>query len=154
MCGLPASGKTTVARRLAAELPAVHFSLDEWMLRLHGLPYDDPRYGARVDACRELIWDVAARVVGLGLDVILDWNHWSRSRRADSRRRAEAAGASVRVHYVDVPVTVAARRAAARTAAGEDAWSHRLDDAAVRHAETFFEPPADDEGFDVVRFTA
>ncbi|WP_460532347.1 AAA family ATPase [Flindersiella endophytica] len=33
LCGLVGAGKTTCARRLAADLPAVRFSPDEWMLR-------------------------------------------------------------------------------------------------------------------------
>jgi predicted kinase len=47
LCGLPGAGRTTHARRLAAERPAVRFSLDEWMLRLYRLRYDDPEYAAR-----------------------------------------------------------------------------------------------------------
>lgn len=36
MVGLPGSGKTTRARRLAAELPAVHLATDRWHLALWG----------------------------------------------------------------------------------------------------------------------
>ena len=35
LCGLNGAGKTTLARSLEASLPAVRFSLDDWMLRLH-----------------------------------------------------------------------------------------------------------------------
>jgi len=53
LCGLPGAGKTAYAYSLEAELPAVRFSLDEWMLRLYPWSYDDPRYVARLDgACR------------------------------------------------------------------------------------------------------
>ncbi|NJC23977.1 putative kinase [Arthrobacter pigmenti] len=34
LCGLNGAGKTTYARQLEHELPAVRFSLDEWMLHL------------------------------------------------------------------------------------------------------------------------
>jgi predicted kinase len=44
LAGLNGAGKTTFARHLEADLPAVRFTLDEWLLRLHGLRYDDPRY--------------------------------------------------------------------------------------------------------------
>lgn len=33
--GLSGSGKSTLARTLQAQGPAVRFTLDEWMLRLH-----------------------------------------------------------------------------------------------------------------------
>lgn len=47
LCGLPGAGKTVYARGLEADLPAVRFTLDEWMLRLYSWSYDDPRYGAQ-----------------------------------------------------------------------------------------------------------
>lgn len=34
VCGLPGAGKTTLARRLADEVPAVRLSGDEWMVAL------------------------------------------------------------------------------------------------------------------------
>lgn len=42
MCGIVASGKTSRARLLAAELRAVRLSRDEWMLRLYGVPLEQP----------------------------------------------------------------------------------------------------------------
>ena len=49
MCGLVAAGKTTLARRLAHDLPAVRLTRDEWMLRLYGGSYDDPSYVERLE---------------------------------------------------------------------------------------------------------
>lgn len=46
LCGLPGAGKTTLARRLEAGLPAIRFSLDEWMLRLYpDLHFASGNYG-------------------------------------------------------------------------------------------------------------
>lgn len=42
LAGLNGSGKTTHARRLEKTVPAVRFTLDEWMLRLHDMKFDDP----------------------------------------------------------------------------------------------------------------
>ncbi len=104
MCGLIAAGKTELAKRLARELPAVRFSRDEWMRRLYDLAHDDPMYVERLPPCTALMWDVALDVLRGGVDVVLDWNHWSRQRRLDARRRAEAAGVDLVVHFVDVPI--------------------------------------------------
>ena len=68
------------ARQLEADLPAVRFTLDEWLLRLNDLRYDDPRYPALADSCKSLIWDTACQVMRAGVDVLLDWNQWSRAR--------------------------------------------------------------------------
>lgn len=55
MCGLVAGGKTTVARQLARDLPAVRLSRDEWMIRLFDLKYDDPLYVDGLVPCTELL---------------------------------------------------------------------------------------------------
>jgi predicted kinase len=146
LCGLAAAGKTTYARRLEADLPAVRFTLDEWMLRLYGLRYDDPEYAARLDGCQALIWDTALQVLRLGHDVVLDWNQWNPDRRKRWRVRAEGAGYRVRLHHLDVPLDTAIARARDRDT---DA-SHRLDEAAVRHSARILQPPSPAEGFDLV----
>ena len=150
LCGLVAAGKTTVARRLAEELPGLRLSRDEWMLRLVGRPYDDPVYVAALQPCTDLLWSVAIEVLRLGTDVILDWNHWSRDRRAEAAGRARAAGFDVVVHYVDVDVETAIRQAAARREANPPG-AHVVDEAGVRHLATILEPPTDAEGLVIVR---
>lgn len=149
VCGLPASGKTTHARKLAEERGAVRFTLDEWMLRLYGLSYDDPVYAEHGETCQQLIWDVALQVLSLGRDVILDWNHWSRERRARWRDRAAADGFRVELHFLDVSAETAIKRAQLR----EDAWSHDIDAKGVEHMASLLERPSDDEGIPIRRIT-
>lgn len=148
MCGLVGGGKTTLAKRLASELPALRLSRDEWMLRLYDLPFDDPRSVERLPACTDLLWSVALDTLALGTDVVLDWNHWSRQRRAEARERAAAAGYGLIIHFLDVPVAVAIERAAGRLAVGT-AYAYEIDEAGVRHFATIFEPPDPSEGLEV-----
>ena len=54
--GLPGAGKTTVARRLAAELPAVRLTPDDWMKPLFGV--------SDVDGAREGILGAGREVEG------------------------------------------------------------------------------------------
>lgn len=143
LAGLNGAGKTTLAKELATSLPGVRFSLDEWMLRLHGLAFDDDGYAALADRCRELIWDTAAQVLAADVDVILDWNMWSRKRRADAVRRAGALGVRPQLHYVMVPLDVAVAQAQQRS----DPASHRLTAREVEHMVELFEEPQPDEGF-------
>ncbi|MEM8531378.1 MAG: AAA family ATPase, partial [Chloroflexota bacterium] len=51
MCGLPTSGKTTFARRIATERRAIRFTLDEWMINLYDYTIYDPEYGEYVGRC-------------------------------------------------------------------------------------------------------
>ena len=143
LAGLNGAGKTTHARHLADTLPAVRFSLDEWMLRLYELSFDGELYPSRAEKCRALIWDLAAQVLRSGSSVVLDWNMWSRSRRAEAVERASALGVTCHLHHVVVPLDVAIRRAMDR----RDLNAHRLDADAVRHLGRLFEPPQASEGF-------
>lgn len=149
LCGLPAAGKSTVARQLDQTRPAVRFTLDEWMLRLHALPYDDPQYAELSGRCQELIWSTAQQVLFNGVDVVLDWNQWSRRRRAHWRDKALRAGHGVRLHHVDVPVEVAVERARRRGADGSQQWTHDLDAAGIHHLARLFERPTEDEGLPI-----
>ena len=143
LAGLNAAGKTTFARRLERELPAVQFTLDEWTLRLHGLSYDRPGYPAAAAACRELIWDTAVQVLRTGAPVILDWNLWSRERRAEWVGRAADVDASCVLHYLEVPLQTALDQGQATTFS----TAHTLSPDAIRHLAALFEPPTDAEDF-------
>lgn len=145
MCGLVAAGKTSLARRLASELPGVRLSRDEWMLRLFGGRYDDPAYVERLGPCTELLWELAVDIVRSGANVVLDWNFWSGERRAEALRRAQDAGVEVVLHWLDVPVEEVIRRAGRRLA-DRPADAHEIDEEAVRHFASIFEPPSVDEG--------
>jgi predicted kinase len=119
------------------------------MIRLYRLSFDDPLYAKHLDPCTELIWDVATKALRLGINVILDWNHWSRQRRADAFDRARTAGFDAVVHFLDVPIDTAIRRAHHRLST-LPADAHRIDEAAVRHFATIFERPTDDESLQII----
>lgn len=148
ICGLNGAGKTTYAHLLERTLPGVRFSLDEWMLKLHGMRYDDPRYPDAADVCKELIWATARQVLRTGVDVILDWNQWSQQRRREWKEKAESAGVRPVLYYVRVPLEIAIARAVSRAAQRIDS-SHELDAGAVRHLQSLFEVPTDEEGIEV-----
>ena len=145
MCGLVAAGKSTYARRLAAERRAFYASLDAWMLALHGIRFHEPTYGPLADRCRLQIWEVARQVLHLGHDVVLDWNCLHPERRRVWRDRIEAAGFPVLLHFVDVDLDTAIARAAQRAASG-DPTSYLLTEEDVRQHATIFVPPTAAEG--------
>jgi predicted kinase len=140
ICGLPGSGKTTLAKELERALPALRLAADEWMSRIVGDGFDDEKRSI-VEAVQ---WEIAARVLSLGIDVILENGFWSRKERDQYRLRAAALGADTKLHFLDVPRDELLRRLALRnaasppdtfpvTAAQIDLWSD------------WFESPAPDE---------
>jgi len=71
--GYLGAGKTTFARRLERNIPAIRFSHDEWMVRFYG---NDPPIEHFADYCRrvyEQMEEIWPRCLELGLNVVLDF---------------------------------------------------------------------------------
>ena len=140
LCGLPGSGKTTVARRLEGELDAVRFCPDEWMARL-GIDLFDQQTRAEIEA---LQWELAQRLLRGGDTVVIEWGVWRRSERDELRSAARRLGARVELRYLDVPLEVRWARVRDR------GMEQRLGTGALTHQnlveyDEMFEPPTDAE---------
>jgi predicted kinase len=96
VCGLPGSGKTTLAKELEGSLRAIRFSPDEWMDALSLDVYDEERRG-KIEA---LQWNFGQKLLARGLTVIIEWGTWGRSERDTLRLGARALGAAVELHYL------------------------------------------------------
>lgn len=141
--GYLGAGKTTFARQLERDLPAIRFSQDEWMAHLYGIdpPIDQfPMFFQRIS---ELIAGLWPRCLELGVDVVLDLNFWSREERGETRATASALGASTRLYRLACTDEEAWRRIEQR--------NRNLDGSLFISRETFewlkarFEPLSDDE---------
>ncbi len=100
VCGLPGSGKTTLAKALEGSLRAVRLSPDDWLEALSLDLYDEERR-AKIEA---LQWGFGQRLLTLGLTVIIEWGTWGRAERDALRLGARALGASVELHYLSAPL--------------------------------------------------
>ena len=96
ICGLPGSGKTTVAKCLEESLHAVRLSPDEWMDDLSINLYDEDTR-ARIES---LQWQLGQKLLKLGLVVIIEWGTWGKSERDVLREGARKLGAAVELHYL------------------------------------------------------
>ena len=99
ICGLPGSGKTTLAKCLEESLNAVRLAPDEWMDALSINLYDEESR-ARIEA---LQWKLGQKLLKLGLVVIIEWGTWGKSERDALREGARQLGAAVELHYLSAP---------------------------------------------------
>jgi predicted kinase len=137
LCGLPASGKTTLAREVAAAYGAVRFDPDAWELALGVDPFD----AAFQDRLEAQFWTLTERLLALGVSVVLEWGFWSREERDEKREIARSLGAAVELRFLDVPYDELVRRVADRHADGGLAITERHMDA----YRGSFQPPTADE---------
>ena len=140
VCGLPGAGKTTVARQLENQTQGFRCNPDEW-LSLLGADLFDEAMRSRVEA---LQWEIAQRLLGHGLTVIVDWGTWARAERDQLRMAAQDIGAETELVYLAAPIEVRWHRI-----------KDRLDRAAfgtvplafdtLRSYEALFQAPDEDE---------
>lgn len=102
ICGLPGSGKTTLAKQLENACPALRLSPDEWIAAIIADVSDTAELDRLRSPVETLQWEVAKRALALGMDVLLEWGFWSRAERTDYREQAEALGARVELRYLEV----------------------------------------------------
>ncbi len=117
MCGLPCSGKTTLAKQLEHQHAALRLTPDEWHTCLFGKDWlADPEHDTRHNRVEAIMWEVAARTLTLGVNVILDFGLWAKEEREDFRARAAALGAGSKLHFLDVSEEELLQRLAIRNA--------------------------------------
>jgi predicted kinase len=106
ICGLPGSGKTTLAKQLAPKVPAVRLSPDEWKHDL-GIDYYDEHRRVQLE---NRLWRLGQELLTLGQSVILENGFWARKERDELRLGARSLGVTVELHYLDAPVEELWRR--------------------------------------------
>jgi predicted kinase len=140
ICGLPASGKTTLARELARRIPAIRLNKDDWVTRLGHDVWDD-EFRVRLEA---QLWALTLELLAQGQSVILEWGHWARVERDEKRLGARALGVDVELHYLDTPLDELIARAEQRNASGE--WTASpITRAHFEQWATIFQAPDEEE---------
>lgn len=140
ICGLPASGKSTLARLLAPTIPAIRLDKDTWVTAL-GADVWDAEFRVRIE--RQL-WVLTQDLLARGQSVILEWGHWARAERDEKRLGARALGVGVELHYLDAPTEELLERAERRTEAGE--WTAApMTRAHFEEWRTMLQPPDEHE---------
>jgi predicted kinase len=105
---------------------------------------EEAEHDSRHAAVESIMWDVAARVLVLGVDVILDFGCWVRSQRDEFRARAENLGADFRIHFADASEEELLERLKARNDMQTEG-TFLIPEAKLKQWIHIFEPPSSEE---------
>lgn len=116
MCGFIGFGKTTIAKQMAEKLPAVCLTHDEFMVKLYGrnIPYEEFR--SDYEKVDDVLWNMAEKIIAVGVDVIMDYGFWSHADRKKVFERAQNITESVVFHNVCCDMVTAKQRILKRSA--------------------------------------
>lgn len=144
-CGLPGSGKTSLAKIIEHEASALRLTGDDWMHRLYpGISTLEAETGPYRKRVESLQWQIALRAIRLRCSVVVDWGVWSRAERDACRDEARAYGARVVLCFRDVPFEELWNRVSRRNAELPPGTFHIARPELLRWSK-LFEPPSAEE---------
>ncbi len=113
ICGLPGSGKTTLAKSIAASTGSFRFSPDEWIkdIWIDKAESEGNQYRDQVE---QLQWKMAKLMLQNSVGVIIEWGTWGRNEREKLRDEARALGAKVKFYYLNVSREILKKRILSR----------------------------------------
>jgi predicted kinase len=113
-CGLPGSGKTTIAKEVEKTTGAVRLNVDEWVAALGADFWDDAfRHKLHVR-----LYEHGITLLKRGQSIIVEDGLWTRDERDSYREVARKLGAAIELHYFDLAFDELWRRLEARNALG------------------------------------
>lgn len=148
MTGKIASGKSTLAKSLAAEQSAILLSEDQWLSRL----YPDQiksitDYVRLARQIREVVGPLVIDLLRAGVTVVLDFPANTAQDRQWLRGLADAAEASHCVHYIEVDDDTCRARLHLRNQRGEHEFA--ATDAEFDLITRYFCTPGEGEGLQI-----
>src|SRR5262245_25086177 len=151
LCGKMAAGKSTLARDLAEREHAILLVQDEFLdLLFPGEITDILGFVKFSSRLKNALGPHVSALLSKGISVVLDFPGNTRAQRAWFRELFERANAKHELHFIDAPDELCLRQLKERSKhlpAGTP-WTTEAEFEAIT---SYFEPPAEDERFHVVR---
>ncbi len=86
LCGKPGSGKTTLAKSLKDRFGLIHFSADDFMLKLFGEIEDRDLFDKKLKVTKDLIYQICDDVL-VNNNVVLDFGFWTKREREEVKEK-------------------------------------------------------------------
>ncbi|MFM5916402.1 MAG: AAA family ATPase [Novosphingobium sp.] len=147
--GCTGAGKTTYARKLADQIGAVRFSIDEWMTALFWTDSPQPLQFEwtmeRIARCETQIFACVQQLASRGVPSLLDLGFTRKEHRDRFRALCADAGLSNAVHFIDVPADERWYRVNRRNNERGETYAMQVNRQMFDFMEGMWEPPGEDE---------
>ena len=145
-CGRICSGKSTYSEKLRTELNAVVLSVDEITLALFGQDAGE-MHDTYVERAEKYLYEKSLDIIGVGVNVILDWGFWTKREREEARSFHGTHGIPCEFHYIDISDEEWARRLQKRNAAVQagETDAYYVDEGLAMKFGSIFEAPDSSE---------
>ena len=149
VAGQTRAGKTTHAIELAARVRGIRFSIDDWMTTLFWMdspqPIEFEWTMARVGRCEAQILDQVKDLSKMGVPSVLDLGFTRSDHRARFAAEAQAMGATVGLHWLDISADARWQRVQQRNREKGETFTMTVDRNMFDFMEGQWQPPSDDE---------
>jgi predicted kinase len=151
LCGKMAAGKSTLARELAQRENAVLLVQDEFLDHLFPDEITDlPGFVKYSSRLKNALGPHVCALLSKGISVVLDFPGNTKAQRAWFRELFQQANAGHELHFIDVSDTLCKRQLKERST-DLPAGTPWTTDAEFEAITAYFQPPSEDEGFNVIR---
>jgi len=148
LCGKIASGKSTLARSLAAQHGAMLLSEDNWLSKLYPEQIksvgDYVRFAHQI---RGVVGPIVTDILNARVNVVLDFPANTLANRQWLRGLVQASGAAIVIHHLLVDDDVCRSRLHQRNAGGEHDFA--ATDAEFDLITSYYQPPGAEEGLEI-----
>lgn len=151
-CGKMAAGKSTLARQIAQEKNMIILSEDELLAQLY--PDEIVDVSSYIKYSRRLRAAIASHIITLliqGLSVILDFPANTINQRKWFRELFEGANAAHCLYFIDATNDLCKRQLKERSQ-DQPADSAFVSEEVFEEVTSYFQPPTEDEQFNVVLY--
>jgi len=152
LCGKMAAGKSTLAKKLAKKHNAILLVEDEWLLTLYPeeikkIP-DYIKYSLRL---KNIVLQHIRLLLLHGLPVVLDFPANTKEQRKYLRTIFEKENIGHILHYVDTSNDLCKHQLRQRSKDKSDGSAFTTD-AEFDAITKYFQPPSEDEGFNIIHY--
>ena len=155
ICGKAASGKTTLARNLAAQQGAALFVEDEWLTRLEAQIATLADFVHHARRLRAALAPHAIQLLRIGTSVVFDFAGNTPNDRAWVRSIFESANADHVLHYIVASdESCKARLRLRNETKPEGLYFGFVSEDRFDEVTRYFTPPSDQENFHVIYYEA